>query len=237
VVIAAFDSSTNFASVALLKDGQLLCERGSHRQRSHSEFLNQCFFDLLSEQNLSLKDISAIAVDCGPGSFTGIRVAGNLAKTLSYSLSKPLISVDSLRLLALSRVSSSSKNQSENILCILNAYKNLVYYGVFKNNHGQLETVKNPSVCNLSELDGFIEEPTLVIGDGYSTFESFFSPKLRHFFYRDLDLSDYPLASTLAYEAQRMFTAGEFTQWSDYLPLYIRASEAEENLQRKLKNE
>jgi tRNA threonylcarbamoyladenosine biosynthesis protein TsaB len=232
MIILGLESSTSLASVAINIDGKVAYEKASPRQRSHSEFLNPALEEGLKNLNISLNQIDLIVVGNGPGSFTGIRVAANLAKTLSYALNKPLLTIDSLRVLALQAVPTHQGP----ILSILNAYKNLVYYGLYDFSENTLKTVKEPSVCNLDELESFITQPTLVVGDGYSTFQPYFSPKLSHFFYRDLDLSDFPLASTLSnMGAKEFLQKNSQLNWRDYSPLYIRASEAEENLERKNK--
>lgn len=236
MIILGLDSSTALASVCLAKDGVVLAEASSLRQRSHSEFLNQAIFDCLHKSELELAQVNVFAVSRGPGSFTGIRVAGNIAKTFSYALQKPLFVIDTLRLLALGACIKKPELLEQpglNILSIINAYKNLVYYELSEIRQKHIHTVKNPSVCSIAELDSFIDKKTLVVGDGYQTYAPFFSPKLSHFIYRDLDLSDYPLASTLTVEAEKCNPASDYIKWNEFVPLYIRASEAEENLQRR----
>src|SRR5437868_12256809 len=100
MIVHAMETSTQLGGVAVIKDGQVLATESSLRQKSHSEVLNRFVQNCLTKANLKLTDIDAFAVGQGPGSFTGIRVAANAGKSFSYVYSKPLVTIDSLVLLA-----------------------------------------------------------------------------------------------------------------------------------------
>ena len=101
IVILNIETATKNCSVSLSKDGVLLSVKEvSSDQFSHAEQLHVFFEQILSDQGLGFKDLSAIGVSKGPGSYTGLRIGVSSAKGLCYSLGIPLIAVDTLSVLA-----------------------------------------------------------------------------------------------------------------------------------------
>ena len=231
--ILALESSTQMASAAILENGVVVAEESSMRQRSHSEFLNAAVFRLLQSQSWLVSDVDAFAVGKGPGSFTGIRVASNVGKTFAYSFNKPLLTVDSLQNLALQTQTNLP------ILTIINAYKNLVYTGLYIWNHGKLEELRAPFVSDLPNLEKVLESYTqaVVVGDGYLAFSNFFSDSLKPKLVRLENSSDFPTATTLGIESDRLLKLNKTLEWISFSPLYLRASEAEENLNKKMESQ
>jgi tRNA threonylcarbamoyladenosine biosynthesis protein TsaB len=221
--ILAFESSTLLGSVALIIDGKVIGGKSSRRQKSHSEVLNLFTEDVLSDAGISLEEIDFFAVSKGPGSFTGLRIAGNIAKTFSYSYNKPIVTIDSLTLLA------GPAPRDIPVLAMINAYKNMVYYGLFKAQKGFPEFIKGPSVIPVKSLANIVTEKCLVIGDGYAAYEKHFPSDVAQLFIRNTEVHDDPLASTLGLLSSEQIQRGLTLDWKSFVPLYIRASEAEEN--------
>ena len=82
-LLLCIDTSTTHASVALAKDGVLIGMKANQNQRDHASFLQPAVHSLLQEANQTLKDLDAIAVTSGPGSYTGLRVGFASAKGLA----------------------------------------------------------------------------------------------------------------------------------------------------------
>jgi tRNA threonylcarbamoyladenosine biosynthesis protein TsaB len=95
VLILAFDTATDVATVALVRDGEVLGERRSRAARVLREIE-----DLLQEAGLQADDVGAIAVGTGPGSYTGLRIGLVTARTLAVSLGVPVAGVSTLHALA-----------------------------------------------------------------------------------------------------------------------------------------
>ena len=84
-------------SVCLSKEGQLIHIVEEYSEKYiHAEKLTILIEQLMNDTNYNLKDLDAISIDKGPGSFTGLRIGVSTAKGLCYSLKIPLIAVDSL---------------------------------------------------------------------------------------------------------------------------------------------
>ena len=100
-LILNIETATKNCSVALSKAGITLAIREIAEQNfSHAEKLHIFIEELLLETNIALKEVKAIAVSQGPGSYTGLRIGVSAAKGLCYALSIPLIAVDTLEILA-----------------------------------------------------------------------------------------------------------------------------------------
>lgn len=94
--ILSIETATNVCSVALYFDKVLLGHQELFIEKSHSGLLTVLINDLIGHCELSLKDIDAIAISEGPGSYTGLRIGTSTAKGLCYSLDIPMINVNTL---------------------------------------------------------------------------------------------------------------------------------------------
>lgn len=221
--ILALETSTLLGGVAVIENGKILAQEQCMRQKSHSEKINNFVENCLRESNLSLTDIDYFATGQGPGSFTGIRVAANAAKTYAYSFDKPLVSADSLENLA-AQVSDTRRP----VLAIINAFKNMVYTGLFDISGGLPTYLLGPTAIPVRELSQHITQECWVVGDGYEAYYKFFPEELSAKLLRPEEPFDYPSASTLGLLAEKKIKLNKTMDWKSFLPLYIRASEAEE---------
>ncbi|MBC7371505.1 MAG: tRNA (adenosine(37)-N6)-threonylcarbamoyltransferase complex dimerization subunit type 1 TsaB [Bdellovibrionaceae bacterium] len=225
MIVLAMDTSTLLGGVAVIKDGQVLSVESSLRQKSHTEIISPFVESCLASAGFKLSDIDIFAVGQGPGSFTGIRVAANAGKSFAYAYGKPMVTIDSLVLLA-----SAVHESKLPVLSIINAYKNMVYLGLFDLVEGQEPRYRHgPIAIPVRELSTLIKEKVLVVGDGFDTYREYLSEDFKKFLVRDSEYSDYPTAETLGLLAERRALAHQTIEWNSFIPLYIRASEAEES--------
>jgi len=99
-VILSIETSTKVCSVALHNEGELLAESTLYVDKSHSEKLAILIRDLLSYAEIETKDLTAVSIAAGPGSYTGLRIGTSTAKGLCYALSIPLIAINTLEAMA-----------------------------------------------------------------------------------------------------------------------------------------
>jgi tRNA threonylcarbamoyladenosine biosynthesis protein TsaB len=97
--ILNIETSTEVCSVALAKDGKLFFKKEETEGLNHSKLLTVFIEDIFKENNIDLKELDAVAVSKGPGSYTGLRIGVSVAKGLCYGLNIPLIAIDSLEVL------------------------------------------------------------------------------------------------------------------------------------------
>ena len=223
------------ASVALLEGDRCLQMLESDSQKSHAEVLHVFTERILKKEKTNLHDIDLFVTGCGPGSFTGIRVSLNIAKSFSFAFQKPLVAIDSLTILAelnksLAENLNKTKGQNLKILSLINAYKNMSYYSLFETSAANSPKVlKGPSVIPMKDIETLLKEPVFAVGDGYLTYQKFLPESLLQKMHRLPQIIDYPRADvlgTLAYDKARL---GLTLDWKSVQPLYIRSSEAEEN--------
>lgn len=219
MLVLALETSTELGSIALFKDGSVISRSEWRREKSHSELITSKIDQALQEAKTTAKSLDRIAVGIGPGSFTGIRIALNAAKTLSYSVGCKVFATDSFRILA-----EPTHLQKLPVLGLLNAHKNLIYVG---------GTSISPTAITVDELELKISTPHLTLGNGFDIWKDSFSEKLRENLVRDPHFSDEPSAAHLGRIASSA-QENELISWKELQPLYIRASEPEEKLKAGL---
>lgn len=230
MILLTTESSTLLGSVALFKDQKVIAYHESLRQGSHSDVLNLFIEKVLTESGVKLSDVDLFAAGIGPGSFTGIRISVNTIKTLAYCHNKNVVGVNSLENLAwLNFNLNPDLQQTENqLIAMINAYKNMVYIASFKFEANKLICIKEPEVVRVQNLAQYIQKKSIVVGDGYLTYQRYFSNEINKLVIRLDSLQDEPNAKSLGEIVLQ--NPNRQGHWSELLPLYLRASEAEENL-------
>lgn len=224
--LLAFESSTQLGSVALFKDQACVQYFESRNQKSHSEHLHSFADQCLKKVGLQLKDIDVFATGVGPGSFTGIRVALNAAKTFSFALSKPVIGIDSLQSLAHLNPSLTLPT-----LSLINAYKNMSYFSVTMTTKVEQKILRAANVIQMNEIGKVLGEPHLTVGDGYLHYEKFLPDSIKVHMVRPENPQDFPTAKAVGELALKKVNSTPTLDWKSINPLYIRSSEAEESAQ------
>lgn len=97
----AIDTSTGSLTIGLLENGYPVAQFSSEAERNHSILLMPAIERLLQENGTSPAELSGIAVGRGPGSYTGVRIAVSVAKTMAWALGIPVVSVSGLEAMAL----------------------------------------------------------------------------------------------------------------------------------------
>ncbi len=133
--ILALDTATEGCSVALFDDG--LCQEIFEiLPRQHTERILQMVDDILSSHHLSLSQLDAIAFNCGPGSFTGVRVGTSVVQGLAFSNNLPVIPVSSLA--ALAQLALRVENKTK-VVSAIDARMGEIYWGCYQAVNGLME--------------------------------------------------------------------------------------------------
>ena len=137
-IVLNIETATTNCSVSLSKDGEtLVLKEDNSDGYSHAETLHVYINNVFEEAKILAKDIDAVAVSKGPGSYTGLRIGVSSAKGLCYALDKPLISVSTLESLA-----HQVKINEGIIISMLDARRMEVYSAVFNHKHEQVRDIK-----------------------------------------------------------------------------------------------
>ncbi len=162
-LILNIETATKNCSVSLSYKGALLAVKElNDGNYSHSENVHVFVEDVLKSANRSIKNIDAIAVSKGPGSYTGLRIGVSTAKGLCFSLDKPLISISTLASLA-----NSIKVKNNGIIIpLLDARRMEVYSAVFDSQYNKIREVK-AEVIDATSFSVFLEKGEVYfLGDG-----------------------------------------------------------------------
>ena len=143
--LLAFDASIEPGSAALLIDGTGVDERGAGAGETSSQALLPAATALLAARDLRLTDLDAIAFGCGPGSFTGLRVACGIVQGLAYGLRLPVVPVDSLASVALQAIDAAPQEAGE-VLVTMDARMGEVYCARYRNENGIPRRIGEPQV-------------------------------------------------------------------------------------------
>lgn len=159
--ILHIETSTKACSVALSLNGNVIALKENQEDGySHGENLTLFIQDVLNQAKKSVKDINAVSVSSGPGSYTGLRIGVSTAKGLCYPLNIPLIAIDSLTSLK----EIAKVNYPESTLCALIDARRMEVYNSFYSSTNQL---LKPISADIIEQNSYSEfEPFIYFGDG-----------------------------------------------------------------------
>lgn len=228
-----FETSTAIGGVCLVDASLILGTCTSENQKSHSEFIHPAANGLLEKYKVQLEDLDFFGCGIGPGSFTGIRVSVGAVKAFACLLNKPIVAVTTLETLVTPFLGLKKKRA----LAITNAYKNMVYYGLFDVQGKEPVFISGPGAVYIKDLDQCIDfsEDFWLVGDGYNIYSNYLPQKILKNSERPCienlsEVFDRPLVQNMAKLAELKYKNNSTKDWSSILPLYIRESEAEEQL-------
>ncbi len=235
--LLSVDTSTLRGSLSLIetnkKDSKIIYQHSWEKEKAHSEYLSPSIEESFHKSNWSLDDLDGFLVTHGPGSFTGLRVGLNTVKSLAYVVKKPIYTMNSLENLALSTYKQKDR-QTLPILCIINAFKNMVYIASFKWEQNTLQNILAPFALPVAQLNDSIVSPHLCLGDGYLFYKDFFNLHLNKNLIRSSNYRDYPDSLNVIPKLCKEWFEEQAKTWETACPIYIRPSSAEERLQEGL---
>lgn len=213
-MILALETSTKACSVALLHEGNILGEHFLHsEQYAHSEYLHQLMSDLLAETGVKPKDLTAVAVGKGPGSYTGLRIGVAAAKGLAYTLNCPLLSASTTEILYRSFQNSEKHRPADHVLAMIDARRMEVYWQSFPSSEKAEIKASEISPEFFENFAGKI----LLVGDGAAKMEALELPE-RVELIEDI----HPLASALAQIAESRLAAKLTENLVQFEPFYLK---------------
>lgn len=214
-LILNIDTATSVCSIALAKEGQILGIKENTEGLNHSVLLGTFIDELLKEFNMEVKQLDAIAVSMGPGSYTGLRIGVSMAKGLCYGGQKPLIAVNTLQALARS---VSDKLKEEAWYCpMIDARRMEVYTAFF-------DRVNRPMIDTKAEIitqDSFAAilsgHKVYFFGNGSHKTQTLITSPNAHFL-DNIESS----AAYMAEIAEEKFRKGHFEDVAYFEPFYLK---------------
>ncbi|BEU88260.1 tRNA (adenosine(37)-N6)-threonylcarbamoyltransferase complex dimerization subunit type 1 TsaB [Selenomonas sp. TAMA-11512] len=222
MLVLAIDTATMASSVALATEGRLEAELTVETGNTHSETLLAHIEQILLMAGRTKKELDAVAVSIGPGSFTGLRIGLSTAKALSYGLSIPLVTVSTMEALA-----AHFPMEGARVGVLLDAQKKHAYAALYAHEHGELRPIIEPCVAVYQDFIASLEEhaPVVLVGDlPQKKRAGLACPKGVSIAPPELIM---PRAATVARLGLADLRAGRTADAMMAEPLYIRRSEAE----------
>ena len=232
-MILAFETSAKAASVALYGNGKLLGEQYQNTGLTHSQTLMVMAEDLLKQCGKTVKDVTAVAVAEGPGSFTGVRIGVAAAKGFAWGGELPCYGVSTLESMAL------SLGIYQGYVCpCMDARRNQVYNALFYVNCGVVERFCEDRAIALEDLKRELEEldgPVYLVGDGAELAYKHLSGDFEELILPP-EHRRHQRAVGVALAAEAKIAAGDPGDANAMTPNYLRLSQAErERLEREKK--
>ena len=213
--ILGIDSSGLVASVALQSDDKLVGEYTIHNKKTHSQTLLPMIHDMLEMADVSVKELDAIAIASGPGSFTGLRIGAATAKGLGGALSIPLIAVPTLEGLA---------------------YRQQAYYGIYDVSKEVPVEIEKPDAAPIEVVLQKAKETkreVIFLGDGVPVFQEKIK-QCEGLLYRFCaDSVRYQRASSVTALGKKYYEQGRQMKAAEFAPMYLRLSQAERERMEK----
>ena len=150
--LLALDTSSEGCSVALLRRdlgdrGGELTFRSEYAPRGHTRLVMPMIRELLKEGGLAPTDLDALAFACGPGSFTGLRIATGVVQGLAYGLNIPVVPVSSLQAVAAEALERFDAAEGDGVAVAFDARMGEVYWACFECRSGKPELLADEQVC------------------------------------------------------------------------------------------
>lgn len=222
--ILAFDSSNRAMSVALSEDSLVRAEKTINIKRNHSIQLMPTIEELIEEIDWDIKDIDRIVVAKGPGSYTGVRIAVTIAKTLAWTISCELVGISSLKALAM----NANLKPNQLVSAVFDARRGNIYTGLYRvSDDGSLEEEEPETHMHSEKWAEYISqygEPIEFIGEDVKNFKEVFESTLgENFIYGPL------FRQTISARAlTKLGEVSEVDSIHTFVPNYLKLAEAEE---------
>ncbi len=208
------ETSTKVCSVSLALNGEVLASKEESSEKYiHSEKLNVFIEELFTHVDYQLKDLAAICVSKGPGSYTGLRIGVSCAKGFCYALDIPLISIDSLSVLARGYLNDNLINANTILMPMIDARRMEVYTAVF-NHKAEIQTSISAEVIDAEFFN--TNKEIILIGDGAKKFNSVIPSNVRI----ENHLSSSKGMASLSY---LKFSKKEFEDVAYFEPYYLKS--------------
>ena len=219
-IILNIETSTNVCSVSLSENEVVLATKESFEDKSHSKILSVFINEILTQQKIKAKNIDAIAVSKGPGSYTGLRIGVSMAKGIAFGIEKPLIAVSTLQIMAMQVKKEFPELVQDNntwFCPMLDARRMEVYTSFFNHKIEQTKSISADIIDENSYIDILEQKKVYFFGNGSEKCKSIIKHKNANFLQNIFPLSKY--MTELSYKA---FKINNFKDVAYFEPFYLK---------------
>ena len=227
--ILAVDTTAKAASVCLAQEEKIIGSFFIDTALTHSRTLMPMIEALFSNTETKPEELNAIAVNAGPGSFTGVRIGVAAVKGLAFAHSIPCVSVSTLESMAYNCLGGDC------VVCaVMDARCSQVYNAIFRVKGDKIERLCDDRALSIEELDeelSSMDKPIYLVGDGYSITEKGFKKTKISFVPERMRVQS---AYSVACCALIKYNSGNTLTDSELVPIYLRPSQAERERNERL---
>jgi tRNA threonylcarbamoyladenosine biosynthesis protein TsaB len=167
-LILNIETATDVCSVALANNGSLISSKESIKDKSHSALLSVFIEEILKENKITVSQLNAVAVSKGPGSYTGLRIGVSTAKGLCYGGNIPLISLNTLKIMAFGIINSQILDKkhlatiNNTLLCpMIDARRLEVYTAIYDHLNNPVEDTQ-AKIITSSLFEKYLKNKKLI---------------------------------------------------------------------------
>ncbi|WP_026462766.1 tRNA (adenosine(37)-N6)-threonylcarbamoyltransferase complex dimerization subunit type 1 TsaB [Adhaeribacter aquaticus] len=216
--LLALETSSTICSVALFKNEQLLGLSELQIEKSHSSYITKLIEQLLQNCQVEIKDLSAIAISGGPGSYTGLRIGSSTAKGLCFSLDIPLIQVSTLQAMATEAIAFTPKAE-EYYFCPMIDARRLEVYTCLVNAALEEKVAVAPVILEEGLFQDYSQEKKIIfLGSGSEKYKDLVTNKEQMLFLDNIK----PTAQSIGRLGWLKFLQKDFEDVAYYEPFYLK---------------
>ncbi len=223
MLILGIESATGRVGCSLTSDDGAKATVQAVRRRQHAELLSWQIQAVCHAAGKSLRQVTAVAVDVGPGLYTGLRVGVTTAITIAHALGVPVVALNSLEIL-----SYKLRHCNRRITAVLDARRGEVFHAQYRGDGFVLRCVREPAVDKPETVAALVagsSEPTIIAGDGAVAYRSLFG-SLEHVWFAGKG-DAYPCAEALGLLARRHIADPQrLLRPEEVRPCYLRSPDA-----------
>ena len=213
-LILLIETATKSCSVSLSSENKIIaCKEEVNKQYSHAEKLTVFITELFKTQDFSIKDLDAIAVSKGPGSYTGLRIGISTAKGLCYALDIPLISVSTLKAMAFGM---AQKEKSDLYCPMIDARRMEVYNAFYNSTNKEIRGIQ-ADIIEACSYQKELDKKVLFFGDGAEKCKQM----IQHPNARFID-GIFPSSKDMLEIANEKFAEKDFEDVAYFEPFYLK---------------
>jgi len=223
MLILGIETATERVSVAIGGHEGVIGLFEVTRGRRHAETLVPAIDFVCRQSDIELEEISVVAVDVGPGLFTGMRVGLAAGKAIAQALRVPMIGISSLDLLAF-----PCRHSDRVVVPVIDARRGEVFYAMYRQVPGGTQQVAEPAVGDVGDLVADLlarSQDVLLVGDGALRYRD----EILEDFHAEFGGDAHPSAAPLVQLAHARALREDWVNPWEVEPIYLRAPDAQIN--------
>ena len=217
-IILHIEASTEICSVALSQDGHVFFERVNRDDRSHAKVLAPFVEEALQTADSQGAKINAVALSCGPGSYTSLRIASSTAKGVCYGRNIPLIAIPTTAVMSVPVLFRDDIDENALLCPMIDARRNEVYATVYDRALQVIKPTHAEVVTEESYKELLDKQPVYFFGNGAEKCSKIINHPNAHFLTEHVN----PLAKNMMPLAERAWFDEKFEDIAYFEPFYLK---------------